>query len=621
MTDTTQPSPPFVAPSSSGSKGAGSVAPDSAHVAGDKAAGDKVEGAASDRADEKRRGTWLEQRARSAKGLVYPAIGAAYLSGILALVQAWVVAGLISVLIDARPGDAVAIGGGAIALAIGVVLVRVTLSAIGDVLGVKAGQRVTAGVRRDLLAALSRLGPSWTAERRSGEMVSTLIEQTDAIEGFVARYLPARTLASAVPLTLVAAVLVVDWRAGLILLAFAAIVPFAMAFVGIRTARRARNQMTEMRRMSGYFLDRLQNLTTLKLFGAEWRERDRMRAVSERFREQTMRVLRLAFLSSTTLELLSMLAVATVAISVLSGSLEPVAESSWQIAIFVILLVPELFMPLRKLGQHYHDKASAVGAAEAVLDVLDAADSTHAAVASEGSASVRSSEPPRLHAADLRLAYEAGGRVAVDGVSFDIAPGEMVALVGESGSGKSSILDILAGFRVPDGGVLMIDGAPLTPETVRPRMARAGQGPRIFAASLADNLSIGRPDAGADALWAALEAVGLAAWARGLPDGLDTLLGEGGRGVSGGEARRIGLARAMVRDAPLVLLDEPTSNLDRESEVGVLAGIDALRSGRTIVIATHSEAVMQRADRVIRLEKGRLKKGRVHALEDGGADG
>jgi thiol reductant ABC exporter CydD subunit len=507
------------------------------------------------------------------------------------------IAGLIAALISGEP-----LGASLIVTAGLVVLVRVALGGASDVAGAWTGQQVTAGVRADVLAAIAALGPSWLAERRSGEVVSTVMEQTDAVEGFVSRYLPAQKLSSAIPLTLLAVVLLLDWQTGLILLGFGVAVPVAMGLVGWRTAARARGQMTAMRRMSGYFLDRLQNLTTLKLFGAELRERAEMRAVSDGFRERTMSVLRLAFLSSTTLELLSGLAIATVAVTLIADSASGGAGERG--LIFVILLVPELFLPLRRLGQFYHDKAAAVGAAEAILEVLDAAD----ALPSTENVSIASAgDPPSVSVEGLSLAYESGGRIAVDNVSFTVGAGEMVALVGESGSGKSSILDVLAGFRPGWSGQVRVNGRAFDPVQVRPISARAGQAPRILAGTLAENLRLGRPDAEEADLWRALEAVGLADLARGLPGRLETTVGEGGRGLSGGEARRIGLARTIVRQAKLVLLDEPTSNLDGESEAGVLAGIDALRMGRTVIIATHSKAVMDRADRIITLDHGRIQ--------------
>lgn len=560
----------------------------------------------TDRGAERRRAKWLIERAGQARGGIALTLGLGYASGLVAVAQAWMIAGLIAALIAGNDLEPTLI-----TLAALTVMIRVALGAASDVAGVWTGQMVTAAVRADVLAGLAALGPSWLADRRSGEAVSTVIEQTNAVEGFVSRYLPAQKLSSAIPLTLLAVVLLLDWRTGLILVGFGVAVPVAMGLVGWRTAARARGQMTAMRRMSGYFLDRLQNLTTLKLFGAEGRERAEMRRVSDGFRERTMSVLRLAFLSSTTLELLAGLAIATVAVSLIADS--AAGDAGGRVLIFVILLVPELFLPLRRLGQFYHDKAAAVGAAEAVLEILDAAE-TIAPSESEPIPMVHGA--PSLSVEDLFLAYEDGGRIAVDSVSFSIAAGELVALVGESGSGKSSILDILAGFRVGWSGRVRIDGHVVDPAQVRPISARAGQAPRILAGTLAENLRLGRPEAVETDLWRALEAVGLADFARGLPEQLDTPVGDGGRGLSGGEARRLGLARAIVRDARLVLLDEPTSNLDSESEAGVLAGIDALRAGRTMIVATHSKAVMDRADRIITLHRGRLK-----ASEAGTVDG
>jgi len=558
-----------------------------------------AEDVSAQRAEERRRGQWLRERARPARTLLSATVAVGMLGGALAVAQAWLIALLFADLVAGRP-----IGAGVVMGTLAVVVCRALVGAAGEMLGVHAGQAVTTAIRRDALDALRRLGPAWTAERRSGEIVATLMEQIDAIEGFVARYLPTQTLASALPLALVAVVLAVDWRSGLILVGFGLAVPVVMALVGWRTAARARSQMTAMRRMSGTFLDRLQNLPTLKLFNAAWRERDRIRAVAEGFRQRTMGVLHLAFLSSTALDLLAGLAVAAVAISLIGGAV----RADFTTVIFVILLVPEIFQPLRRLGQFYHDRAAAVGAAEAVLDVLDAADKAPDLPETEG---VAATKPPALRFDRVSLAHEGGRRVALDEVSFEAPAGAMVALVGESGAGKSSILDLLAGYRLPDAGQVTVDGMPADLDRLRPLVARAGQTPRVIAGTLADNLRLGRPEAGDDALWTALETVGLADLVRALPDGLDTMVGEGARGLSGGEARRLGLARVLVRGAPLVLLDEPTANLDADSESGVLAGLDALKGRHTIVVATHAPAVIARADLVIRLDRGRVIESRV----------
>jgi ABC-type transport system involved in cytochrome bd biosynthesis fused ATPase/permease subunit len=323
-----------------------------------------------------------------------------------------------------------------------------------------------------------------------------------------------------------------------------------------------------------------------------------MRAVSDDLRRRTMGVLRLAFLSTTALELLASLALALVAVHLADGLIGGGMDLA--VGLFLLILVPEVFQPLRRLGAHYHDKAAAVGAAEAILEVLDAAE----VVPADGDPMVLSG-PPRIVFDDVSLAYPGGRRAALEAVTLEIAPGEVVALVGASGSGKSSLLALLLGLRRPSAGAIRVDGRTLEGRALIASTAWAGQAVRILSATLRDNLILGRPDADDGAVASAVAAAGLGAVVDRLPEGLETRIGEGGRMLSGGEARRVALARALVRAAPLVLLDEPTANLDADSEAAVLAALRTLASGRTVIVATHSPAVMAMADRVVRLERGR----------------
>jgi len=555
------------------------------------------------RAQERRRQRWLSGRAGAVRVSLGLAIAAGFAAGLLAVAQAWVLARLIVAAIAGGGVDGLLPIAG---LAVLVFVLRAGLAAASEVIATIAASRVKRSLRAELVAALGRLGPSWLKARRSGAVTASVIEQVEALDGFVARYLPVQALAGAIPVALLVPAFMADAGAGWILLAAGALVPVAMALVGLRTAAAARRQMTVLQRMSGVFLDRLQGLTTLKLFGAAERELDRIRDVADGYRASTMAVLRMAFLSSTVLELLAVGSLALVAGRLASSAFGADGAGGGvdlETALFLLILVPEMFQPLRRLGQHYHDRAAAIAAAEGMLEILDAA----AALPSDGGP-LKLTGAPAIEFDGVCLAYPGGRRPALDGVSFRIAAGESVALVGESGAGKSSILSILLGSERPTSGAVRIDGRAVAGPALRPSVAWAGQSPRIVAGSLADNLRLGRPDAGDDAVRTAAEACRVSEFADRLPQGLATVVGEGGRGLSGGEARRVALARALLRDAPLVLLDEPTANLDSESEAAVLDAIDRIRAGRTLLIATHSEAVIRRVDRVIRIDAGRVSE-------------
>ncbi|MDF1792776.1 MAG: thiol reductant ABC exporter subunit CydD [Thalassobaculaceae bacterium] len=559
------------------------------------AAGVSSPTAAPDRAADRHRMVWLKRLGRGQAVALATMIGAGLLSAAAAVGQAWVIAGLIA---DAIGGAALdALWTPALA-ALGLIVLRGVLSVLSEVAGATAAHRIKRAVRGHVLSALTALGPAWFDLRASGAVTATAVDQVEALDGFVSRFYPAQILAGLVPVALLVPVFLVDPPSGWMLLAAGALTPVIMAAVGWRTGVHARSQITTMKRANGYFLDRLQGLVTLKLFGEIGRERARMRAVSDDLRRRTMGVLRFAFLSATALELLSSFALALVAVHLAGGLLRDDGMALAE-GLFLLILVPEIFQPLRRLGTHYHDKASAVAASEAILEILDAAGALPAEAAP-----LAIEAAPGVTFDGVSLAYPGGRRAALDGVTFEVAPGEVVALVGESGSGKSTLLSILLGLRRPTAGEVQVNGVPVTGRALVPSLAWAGQRVRILSAPLRDNLTLGGCDADDDRIADAITAAALGPVIGRLPGGLDTMVGEGGRMLSGGEARRVALARALVRDAPLVLLDEPTADLDRDSEAAVLSALRALAAGRTVIVATHSPAVVAMADRLVRLEQG-----------------
>ncbi|EWY39356.1 cysteine ABC transporter permease [Skermanella stibiiresistens SB22] len=473
-----------------------------------------------------------------------------------------------------------------------------------EVAGFSAAAGVRAGLRREVYAHIGRLGPAYVAGRHSGDLATVLVERVDALDGYFARFLPQMALSVLVPLTLLAAIFPVNWVVGGMLLLAAPFVPLFMSLIGMGAAAASRKQFDTLARMGGHFLDRLQGLTTLKLFGQARRELDLIRHVSDEYRQRTMGVLRIAFLSSAVLELFSAMAVAVVAVYVgfsLLGYVRfgPSGGVTLATGLFVLLLAPEFFFPLRQLAAHYHDRAAAVGAAARILEVLETPVEPRAGIHAPAGAG-----PMALEMVGVSFVHGVGegARPVLDGFSLNVEAGERVALVGPSGAGKSTVISLFLGFLRPGAGVVRIGGLEVGRIDPAEVTAWVGQNPHLFHGTIRDNIRLARPDAEEDEIQAAADEARVTDFAARLPQGLDTLIGQRGHGISGGEARRVALARAYLKDAPILLLDEPTAGLDAANEALVLKALDTLARGRTVLIATHSLSGIGWADRAIPIE-------------------
>jgi ATP-binding cassette subfamily C protein CydD len=561
-----------------------------------------------DRAARRRAGAFLKARVRDARVPLALCIGAGLVDGLLLIGQAALLAVVLhAAIIEGAPrAELWAPLIGLLALYLG----RAGSAWLTEVAGFAAGARVREDLRNAVQAKLARLGPAFLADRSSGAVAATAVEQVEAVEGFFARYLPQMVLAGLVPLAILMVVFPVNWVVGTLFLLTAPLVPMFMAIVGMGAAAASRRQFRVLERMSGHFLDRLQGLTTLKLFNMARAELDEIRAVSDDFRRRTMSVLKLAFLSSAVLEFFSSVAIAMVAIYVGLSLLGQFSFGtgpdglSLYVGLFVLLLAPDFFLPLRRMAQSYHDRAAAVAAAQGLMEILDAP---------EPEAPAAPTPLPRRDRADLvfdrvSIAFDGGRRGALDDLSFTLEPGERVALAGPSGSGKSTAIRLALGFHRPDAGRIRLNGVDLAEADLadwRRAIAWIGQSPHLFHGTLADNIRLGRRDADPTAVARAAALARVADFADELPAGLDTPVGERGYGLSGGQAQRVALARAFLKDAPLLLLDEPTANLDGENEALILDAIGRLAEGRTVLLATHSRAGITGMDRVLTQEAGR----------------
>ena len=539
-------------------------------------------------ADTRAARAWLMRQARGQRAHLLIPVLLGLAGTACALAGAFLVARLLATLLG-FPGG----GWADLALAAGFAILAATLSVAQERAQLAAGEAARRRLRAAAFAALLDSGP--LDPRGPGAKSVLLVDRVEAVDGFFSRWLPAAILAVLSPLLVALAVAIFDWVSALVLLVMGALVPVAMALTGIGAAREARRQMDALERLGARFVDRLRGLATLVQFNRTEAEAQALGAAAAEFRSRTLRVLRVAFLSTAALEFLAAGTIAYLAWR--HGALLGARHADPVGAIFCILAVPAFFLPLRQFSAAYHEAQSAAGAAAALRPLL--AQPPRPGLALD-------SVPPRVALAvtDVTWRPDPARPPAIERVTFAVAPGETLLLMGPSGAGKTSIIRLLMGFARPDSGRIAINGQDalrLAPAELRRMVAFAGQRPHLFAGSIRDNILLARPDASPAQLARAAEAARVTAFAAALPDGLDTRLGEGGFGLSGGQAQRVALARAFLRDAPLVILDEPTAHLDPATEAELVDSIARLVAGRTAVIATHSPAFRALSARVMEL--------------------
>jgi ATP-binding cassette subfamily C protein CydD len=549
---------------------------------------------------------WLEARRARGAHSVRLTIGLSLAGGLLLIAQAWLVALTIdAVLFDDAGVAEVAAWLWWVPVLIGA---RALLAWAATQTAFRAAARIRVALRAELLQHLARLGPVRLGQERTGELVTLAGDGIEALEGYYARYLPGVALSVLLPLAILALVLPLDWLSAVVLLLTAPLIPLFMVLVGKGTERLNQRQWRRLARLSAHFLDVIQGLKTLKLFNASRREVTRIVEIADTYRHSTMAVLRVAFLSSLALEFFATVSIAVIAVSI--GFRLLWGEMDFLHGFFILLLAPEFYLPLRQMGTHYHDRLDALGSAEHLRRVLD----IPVPATARGTAAA-----PDLRSAPIRFdAVEvvyAGERRALDGVTLTLKPGERVAIVGPSGAGKSTLLNLLLGFVDASAGQVSVGERPLAdidPGAWRSQIAWVPQRPHLYAASAEDNIRLARPAATADELRAAI-AQADAGFLFDLPDGLATPIGEGGSGLSGGQAQRVALARAFLRRAPLTLLDEPTAGLDRATERAVQRAIDGLAAHGTVVVIAHRLDTVRRVGRILLFDQGRLRADGDHA--------
>ncbi|MEV4994176.1 thiol reductant ABC exporter subunit CydD [Streptomyces niveus] len=463
----------------------------------------------------------------------------------------------------------------------------------------RASAAVKSELRGRLLERAAELGPGWLSGQRTGSLVALATRGVDALDDYFARYLPQLGLAVVVPVAVLARIVTDDWvSAGVIVLTLP-LIPLFMVLIGWATQSQMDRQWQLLSRLSGHFLDVVAGLPTLKVFGRAKAQAESVREITSEYRRATLRTLRIAFLSSFALELLSTLSVALVAVGI--GMRLVHGDLDLYTGLVVLILAPEAYLPLRQVGAQYHAAAEGLAAAEEIFAVLESGPAGE-----RGGADVPDSL--RLELEGVTVRHEGRAEPSLDAATLVVEPGETVALVGASGSGKTTLLNVLLGFTAPTEGRVRVGGTDLSDldlDRWRERIAWVPQHPYLFAGTIAENVRLARPDADDAAVTRALRDAGAYDFVTALPLGADTPLGEDGTGLSAGQRQRLALARAFLADRPLLLLDEPTAALDGETEATLVPTIRRLAKGRTVLLVIHRPALLSVADRVVEVGGGR----------------
>jgi len=545
---------------------------------------------------------WLSELARGNRLWIQGTVAAGIVAGIATIIQMVFLARIIHLgIIDEVPVAELT------SLFLGLIL-AIVFRAIGQGFQTRLAARCSEQVRRHARRQLNKhwraTGPVALGQSSAGTLAREWIDHVETLHGYFARFLPQMALSVIVPLLILVLVFWLDWLAGIFLLLSAPLIPLFMALVGMGAEKLNQQHFEIISRLSGQFLDKVRGLTTLQLFGQTAGATELIRLRSDSYRRITMKTLRVAFLSSAVLEFVASVAIAVLAIYIGFGllgyiSYGPADQLTLFSGLLILLLAPEFFQPLRTLSQHYHDRAAAMGAGAEILARLSSPVQSHYA----SSSAVPAIGSDVIELSSVSKAFRSDHQVLRD-LSLVIGKGEVIALTGPSGGGKSTLLHLLAGFLAPDNGAIQVFGQ--VPGSFR--FGWLGQKGFLVQGTWADNLRLTTPDASDIAIETALRNVGLGPLLDSRKEGIHSAVSEEGQGLSGGQARRLSLARTFLADYDLILLDEPTAGLDIDSEVFVLEALHKLAvAGKTLIFSTHHHALLTLANRVLLVSGGEVR--------------
>jgi ATP-binding cassette subfamily C protein CydD len=542
------------------------------------------------------------------------------LSGGLIVLQARQLSQVISVVF--LDGKTLAEVMGLLWLLLIIIFARVLSTILNDVFANWMAVKIKISLRAQVMQKINRLGPAYTNTQQSGELVTTALQGIEALDAYFSQYLPQVLLAVILPLIILLVVFPLDWVSGLVFLVTAPLIPFFMALVGKTSENETKKQWKAISRLGADFLDTLQGLTTLKLLGQSKSQVKRITTVSDRYRVVTMNVLRITFLSALVLEMLATISTAVVAVEI--GLRLLYGHLVFDQAFFVLLLAPEFYQPMRNLGMRYHAGMTGVTASVRIFQLLDEPEPKRIEIIDKEPAKPDLKQPFRLTIENVSFAYPDSTRDSLSSIQISLESGKGYTLVGHSGAGKSTLLKLVMRFIEPSAGVIRLNGVDICIFHLtdwRSQISWVSQKPRLFNTSILENIRLDDPTVSEAAVWQALEQAQLADFVMRLPQKLGSPLGEWGARLSGGQAQRVALARAFLKDAPLLLMDEPNVHLDPDLEAMLAVSMEALMKQRTVVTIAHRFSTLLQASQIIVLEHGKIVEAGNHAelLEQNGA--
>lgn len=548
---------------------------------------------------------WLKQQSKLAKRWLMIAISLGVLSSVFLIAQAALLASILHQLIIENVDKSELVGHFA-GLAFSV-FGRAGCTWGREIAGYRCGEQIRVYIRQLILDKLRELGPAYIKGKPAGTWATLLLEQVEDMQDFFSRYLPQMSLSVLIPFIILVVVFPVNWAAGLIFLLTAPLVPMFMALVGMKAADANRKNFKALQRLSGHFYDRLQSMTTIRLFDHTSSETEVLKGASEVFRTRTMDVLKIAFLSSAVLEFFTSISIAMTAVYFGFTYIGELNFGHYGVGItlfaglFILILAPEFYQPLRDLGTFYHAKQQAVGAAESIVEFLE----TDITKVKSGDTQLDPAQGINIQAQDLKVLSPEGVQL-VGPISFVLNTRQSTALVGPSGAGKTSLINAILGF-MPYEGSLKINGIELRDLDLaswRKTISWVGQNPLLLHGSIRDNVTLGKQDITDQTVQNALDQSFASEFVN--EHGLDYMISDRSGGLSVGQSQRLALARAMIQDGKFWLLDEPTASLDTRSEQLVMKGINSNIESRTALLVTHQLAPLQSVDNIMVMRDGGL---------------